>query len=198
MFKKAVFSYTFVFVGIIAAWLFLTLHVSKKDLSKYKALKKHGQAIAATPPTKQNRGGVRKDLWITQEGGKRLHNRIESASSILTLTPVDDHMDIIEHLHQIRCSMQDKIIDENGKVTQQVRYFDASSGIYQYSIGKFTAESVSLSLFRLPGTDLPETLAQKSPYLRGVARDVSFAIAGKASEFQAKSFKANFGGEKRD
>jgi hypothetical protein len=145
MFKKAVFSYTFMLVGIVAAWLFLTLHISSKDLMRFKELKKKGQAIASTSKSSsatQNRAGVRKDLWITQEGGKRLHNKIESASSILTLTPIDDHMEIIENLHQIRCSMQDKIINENGKITQQVRYFDANSGLYQYSISRFSAETV--------------------------------------------------------
>ena len=201
MFKKAVFSYTFMLVGVVAAWLFLTLHISSKDLMRFKELKKKGQAIASASKSSsatQNRAGVRKDLWITEEGGKRLHNKIESASSILTLTPIDDHMEIIENLHQIRCSMQDKIINENGKTTQQVRYFDANSGLYQYSISRFSAETVALSLFRLPGSDLPESLSQKSPFMKGVAKDVSFALSGKASAFQAKYFKASFGGEKND
>ena len=201
MFKKAIFSYTFVLVGVIAAWLFMTLHVSQKDIQKFQALKQKGQAIAAAShasTTKQNRAGVRKDLWITQEGSRRLHNRIESASSVLTLTPVDDHLDIIEHLHQIQCSLQDKIIEQDGKVTQQVRYFDADSGMYQYSINSFTAQTVALSLYRLPGSDLPKTFDKKTPYLKGVAKDVSFAVAGKASQFQAKHFKATFSGKQDD
>jgi hypothetical protein len=201
MFKKTVFSYTFVLVGLIAAWLFLTLHVTQNDRKRFKELQLKGQAIASAShnqPTKQNRAGVRKDLWITQADGKRLHDRIESGSSTLTLTPVDDHLDIIEHLNQIHCSMQDKISEENGKLFQQVRYFDANSGIYQYSTNRFTAEAVSLALFHLPGSDLPASLSKSSPYLRGVAQDVSFAVAGKASQFQAKHFKASFVGQKDD
>ncbi len=201
MFKKAIFSYTFFLVGVIAAWLFVTLHVSQKDIQKFQALKQKGQAIAAAShasATKQNRAGVRKDLWITQEGGRRLHNRIESASSVLTLTPIDDHLDIIEHLNQIQCSLQEKIIEQDGKVSQQVRYFDADSGIYQYSINSFTAQTVALSLYRLPGSDLPKTFDKKTPYLKGVAKDVSFAVAGKASQFQAKHFKATFSGKQDD
>ena len=201
MFRKAVFAYTFVIVGLIASWLFLTLHVSQNDKHRFRELQKRGREIAAASSeksTKQNRAGVRKDLWITQEDGKRLHDRIDSASSTLTLTPVDDHMDIIEHLNQIHCSMQDKITELEGKPYQQVRSFDADTGIYQYSTNRFTAQTVSLALFRLPGTDLPVSLSKTTPYLKGVAKDVSFAVAGKASQFQAKHFKASFSGKKDD
>jgi hypothetical protein len=201
MFRKAVFSYTFVIVGLIAAWLFLTLHVSQNDLKRFKTLQQKGQAIAAASvdkTTRQNRAGVRKDLWIAQEGSTRLHDRIESASSVLTLTPVDDHMEIVEHLSDLHCSMQDKVTLQNGKWVQQVRYFDAITGVYQYSTSRFTAQTVALSLFRLPGNDLPVSLLKNTPYLKGVAQDVSFAVAGKASQFQAKQFKASFVGEKKD
>ncbi len=201
MFKKTIFSYTFVIVGAIAGWLFLTLHVSQNDRNRFKELQQKGHAIAAasqSKSTQQNRAGVRKDFWITQEDGVRLHDRIESASSTLTLTPVDDHMDIIENLYQIRCSMQDKITLQEGQTFQQVRYFDADTGLYQYSLNRFTAQAVSLALYRLQGKDLPTNFTKQKPYLKGVARDVSFAIAGKASQFQAKHFKASFVGEKDD
>lgn len=201
MFRKTIFSYTFVIVGLIASWLFLTLHVSQNDRKRFRDLQQKGHAIAAayeSRSTKQNRAGVRKDLWITQEGGMRLHDRIESVSSILTLTPIDDHMDIMEHLNQIRCTMQDKFFEQNGSVYQQVRYFDANTGIYQYSTNGFTAQAVSLALYRLPGKNLPETLIKQQPFLKGIAQDVSFAVAGKASQFQAKQFKASFVGQKDD
>lgn len=201
MFRKAMFSYIFVIVGFIAAWLFLTLHISQNDLKRFKALQQKSRATATAShhqSTKQNRAGVRKDLWIAQEGGVRLHNRIESASSTLTLTPVDDHMEIIENLNNIHCAMQDKVSTQAGKWSQQVRYFDAGTGIYQYSTNRFTAQTVALSLFRLPGSDLPNSFAQHAPYLKGVAQDVSFAVAGKASQFQAKHFKASFVGQQDD
>jgi hypothetical protein len=201
MFRKAVFAYTFVIAGLVAAWLFLTLHVSEGDRQRFKVLQQKGHAIAAASnarSTQQSRAGVRKDLWITEEGGARLHDRIESASSTLTLTPVGDHMDIIEHLNQIRCSMQDKIVYQNQKWVQHVRYFEADTGIYQYSTNQFSAQTVSLALFRLPGRELPAALTQSAPYLKGIAQDVSFAAGGKASQFQAKRFKASFVGQKND
>lgn len=201
MFKKTIFSYTFIIVGVITGWIFLTLHVSQNDKKQFRELQQKGQSIAAASQNKsthQNRAAVRKDFWIAQEDGSRLHDRIESASSTLTLTPVKDHVDIIEKLYQIQCSMQDKITLQGGQTSQQVRYFNADTGLYQYSLNRFTAQAVSLALYRLPGKDLPTTFTKHKPYLKGVAHDVSFAIAGKASQFQAKHFKASFAGEKDD
>lgn len=201
MFRKAIFTYTSVIVGLMAAWLFLTLHISQNDLNHFKQLQEKGRAIATaskSTSTKQNRAGVRKDLWIAQEGGLRLHDRIESASSTLTLTPLDDRLDMIEHLNNIHCWMQDKVAMQDGKWVQQVRYFDADSGVYQYSTNRFAAQTVALSLFRLPGTDLPSAALKNLPYMKGVAQDVSFALEGKASKFQAKQFKASFVGQKDD
>ncbi len=205
MFRKAIFSYTFVSMGLLAVWIFSSLHVTAQDLMRFRNLQKKGQAIAAASHqriSEQKRAGVRKDLWITQPDGKRLHDRIESQSSILKLAPVDDHLDIIEHLNNIQCSMQDKIVKAQEKWIQQVRYFEAQTGIYQYSTNQFTAEVVSLALFRVAGEELPPALklssAHLTPYLKGVAQDVSFAVSGKASQFQAKHFKASFIGQKDD
>ncbi len=199
MLKKAAFAYTFVLIAGLGLWLFSTLHISKADRIRFKELQQKGKAVLqASHPrsSQQSRAGVQKDLWITGADGRRLHDRIESLSSVLTLTPIDDHLDIIEHLSQIHCSMQDRITEQEGQPVQQVRYFEAASGIYQYSTNRFTAQSVSLALFRLPGTDLPLSFSQKSPFLKGIAQDVSFAVAGKSSQFQAKYFKATFEGEK--
>ena len=199
MFGKTIFSYTCLIGGVIGGWLFFNLHITEKDKKLFKELQEKGRAIAQASElstTQQNRIGVRKDLWVTQVDGKRLHDRIESESSTLTLIPVNDHLDIVENLNQIRCSMQDRVFDQNGKLFQQIRHFDATSGIYRYSTNSFNAKTVSLALFRLPGADLPLSLSRSAPYLKGVAQDVSFAVAGKASQFQAKQFKATFNEQK--
>jgi hypothetical protein len=49
---------------------------------------------------------------------------------------------------------------------------------------------VALSLFRVPGVQLPTAIDPQAAFLRGVAQDVSFSIAGKATQFQAQRFKA--------
>lgn len=197
MFKQTTFFSILILMAVMGTYLFLTLHISTHDLNHFKKLQTAGKAIAETShsrSTKQHRGGVQKDLWITQPDGNRLHHRIESASSVLTLTSVEDHLDIVEHLNQIHCSLQDRIAEQNGAPFQQIRAFDAASGMYRYSTASFSAQTVALSLFRLPGTTLPLSLSQSTPYLKGVAEDVSFAASG---AFQAKQFKATFVGKEK-
>ena len=189
MFRKTVLIYTSAILGLIGICLFFVLHISEADRRQLKKIQVKGLATIQTS-TEQNRGSVCKDLWIAESDGKRLHDRIESASSVLVLTPVNDHLDIIEHLNQIHCSMQDRIEERDGKIVQQVRCFDALTGVYQYSANRLTAKNVSIALFRAPGSDLPSSFS--SPFLTGIAQDISFAIAGKASQFQAKQFKATF------
>lgn len=191
MFKKTA-TYTTLFLMIATiGWLVKLMYITDADLDRYEALKNAGKAIAAKEQEKksyQYRSGVRKDLWLAQEDHTRLHHRIASQSSRLTLVPIDDKVDIIEHLQNLQCWMQDKIFLPTA--TQQLRYFEAEQGIYQYSIQRFAASSVILSLFRLQGTDLPFSLNPKTAFLQGIAQDVSFSIAGKATQFQAKQFKA--------
>jgi hypothetical protein len=77
-----------------------------------------------------------------------------------------------------------------------MRYFDAASGSYEYSTSQFLASSVSLSLFRIAGTELPVSVQGMTPFLKGIAEDVSFGASGPSSQFQAKRFKASFGRQK--
>jgi hypothetical protein len=86
--------------------------------------------------------------------------------------------------------MQDKLYAEGDVVMQQMRFFEADQGVYQYSTGQFAANSVILSLFRVPGVQLPTTIDPSKAFLQGIAQDVSFSIAGKTTQFQAQKFKA--------
>ncbi|HNA62613.1 MAG TPA: hypothetical protein PKW79_06020 [Rhabdochlamydiaceae bacterium] len=189
MFKKTAIFSTLVLSLIASGWLFKLLYISQPDRDRYEQIRTQGKAVAQVSQNKesqQHRSGVRKDLWLAQEDKSRLHHRISSKTSVLTLVPIDDKVDIIENLQNLQCWMQDKLYPD----MQQVRFFEAEQGFYQYSIQKFTASSVALSLFRLPGSQLPSTIDPKRAFLRGIAQDVSFAIAGKATQFQAQQFKA--------
>lgn len=193
MFKKATFTTT-LGLGLFAfVWLFKLVYLFPSDYKKLQEIKKMGKAVAQTVPdrkTHQLRKGVRKDLWLAQQDKTRLHYRIDSKSSTLTLLPIEDKVDIIENLHQIQCWMQDKLYNQGNSVMQQMRFFEADQGIYQYSTQRFSASTVTLSLFRLPGTGLPIALDPSRAFLRGIAQDVSFSVAGKTTQFQAQRFKA--------
>jgi len=193
MFKRAIFITTLCMAAISSAWLVKLVYLSPSDRVKYEKLLETGRAVAKATKgeqTHQTRSGVRKDLWLSQPDHSRLHYRIDSKSSVLTLLPIDDRVDIIENLQHIKCWMQDKLYVQGDVVMQQMRFFEADQGIYQYSTQRFAANSVILSLFRVPGIQLPGSVDPSKAFLRGIAQDVSFSIAGKATQFQAQRFKA--------
>jgi hypothetical protein len=98
---------------------------------------------------------------------------------------------VIENLEKIQCWMQDKLfVTPDASKMQQTRFFIADHGTYQYSTQKFLAQTVELSLFRLPGHTLPQTFDPKAAFLKGIAKDVSFSVSGKVPHFQAEQFKA--------
>ena len=186
MFKRAIFISALCMAAISSAWLVKLVYLSAADRVKYEKLLEVGRAVAKATKgeqTHQTRGGVRKDLWLSQQDHTRLHYRIDSESSVLTLLPIDDKVDIIENLQHIKCWMQDKLYAQGDVVMQQMRFFEADQGIYQYSTQRFAANSVILSLFRLPGVQLPSAVDSSKAFLRGIAQDVSFSIAGKTTQF---------------
>jgi hypothetical protein len=193
MFKRAVLITSLCMTVLSCVWVFKLVYLSHADRLQCAKLLQSSKAIARATrdeQTHQNRSGVRKDLWLSQQDRTRLHYRIDSKSSVLTLLPIDDKLDIIENLQQIQCWMQDKLYAQGNVAMQQMRFFEADQGIYQYSTQKFAANSVALSLFRLPGIQLPVSIDPSTAFLRGIAQDVSFSIAGKTTQFQAQRFKA--------
>ena len=193
MFKRTIFLSSLCIALLSFAWIFKLVYLSPADrLERAKELSAVKAIARATKDqqTHQNRSGVRKDLWLSQQDRSRLHYRIDSKSSVLTLLPIEDKLDIIENLQQIKCWMQDKLYAQGNVAMQQMRFFEADQGIYQYSTQRFAANSVALSLFRIPGNQLPSSIDFGAAFLRGIAQDVSFSIAGKTTQFQAQRFKA--------
>jgi hypothetical protein len=198
MFKKAIFCTTIATIAAILGWTFFLAFPAPSDIKKYRLMKDAGKVTVATNPkqdSRQYRSGVRKDLWLSQPDQGRLHYRIDSASSTLTLIPEGDKFDIFENLHHLHCWMQDKLYTQGETLMQQVRFFIADEGVYRFSSQQFTAQKVELALFRVPGNSLFTALDPKSAFMRGVAKGVSFAIAGNTPKFQAEHFKAQLIGQ---
>ncbi len=193
MFKRAIYITSFLMALLCFGWLFKLIYLFPAERAECTKTLNSGKAIARATrdqQTHQNRRSVRKDLWLSQQDRTRLHYRIDSKSSVLTLLPIDDKVDIIENLQQIQCWMQDKLYAQGDVPMQQMRFFEADQGIYQYSSQRFAANTVTLSLFRIPGLQLPTTIDPRTAFLRGIAQDVSFSVAGKTTQFQAQKFKA--------
>jgi hypothetical protein len=182
-------------------WAVLFCIPTKKDVEAFRSLLNQREQLSSTKnfsSTYQKRSGVRKDIFFAQEDASRLHYRLESDTSILTLSPGEEKMEVIETLEKIRCSMQDRLYVAGDGFTpmQQVRYLQANEGIYKYHTQQFIAQSVDLSFSRLGGHTLPTTFDGKGAFLKGIAQDVTFAITGKTPQFQARDFKATLKQEK--
>lgn len=186
---------TFAFLSLI--WIFWISKVRQSDVLAYQKAQQNQKVTSSSElissSTHQTRQGVRKDIWFTQEDGQRLRTRIESSSSVLTIRPKEHNFEVVEELQKIHCWMQDRIyLADGGKPMQQMRYFEADRGTYLYTTQQFLAQSVAISLFRLPGHSLVLDQSPSSAFIRGLAQDVSFSVSGKSPQFQAKNFKAQF------
>ncbi len=174
-------------------WIFNVAFVREKDIAAYAHFMESFQNIASTKDykaTHQKRKGLRKDMWLSQENHTRLHYRIDSTASTLTLIPNDTKLDILENLEGIQGWIQERLYVNGQNPMQQMRFFEAGEGTYQYTTQEFLAKSVALSLFRLPGHVLPMALDINNAFLKGIAQDVSFSVSGKIPQFQAKRFQA--------
>jgi hypothetical protein len=184
------------FLGILALlWGFFLGHAQPSDYAACRLLKQQEQAASnksLATTSNQNRKGVVKEIYFTQEDNTRLHYRIESESSVLTLKPEGNRFDLIEKLEKIKCWMQDKLYYKTlgTDPMQQVRFLEAGDGIYRYTSQQFLAQSVGLSLYRVQGHELPIALQKEVPFMRGIAQDASFSVSGKTPQFQAQHFKA--------
>lgn len=195
MFQRiTLFSFLFLTIAALL-WSFSLLRVRSHDVTVMKQKiqdEKNTSTASLFSTTHQERKGVVKEIWFTQEDNTRLHYRIFSESSLLTIQPTDHRFDLIEKLENLKCWMQDKLIppSSSSESMQQLRYFAAQEGIYRYTAQEFLAQSVALSLYRLKGHELPYEMTHSKPFLKGVAQDVSFAVSGKTPQFKAQQFKA--------
>ncbi len=195
MFKKATICSLLGLSLIALLWGYSLVRLNSSDIATIKAkIKEQKEANATTlfATTHQKRKGVYKEIWFTQEDNTRLHYRIFSESSLLTIKPEGNHFDLIERLEKIKCWMQDKLyVPAAGSgPMQQVRFLAAEEGLYRYTAQEFLAQSVALSLYRTPGHDLPKEMMPYKPFLKGIAEDVSFGVSGKSPQFKAKHFNA--------
>jgi hypothetical protein len=185
----------FSFFGLcLAGWIANYALMKKGDSDRFRTIieQKLNPQAQAFSSAYQTRKGVTKDLWYTQEDSLRIHHRISSQSSILTLIAKKNRIDIVELLENLNCTMQDKLYyTSSHDPMQQMRFFSAAEGTYRYTTQQFVAQAVELSLYRLPSHRLPDRVDPKDSYLQGIAEDVSFFISDKIPQFHAEHFKAN-------
>lgn len=77
---------------------------------------------------------------------------------------------------------------------QFVRLMQAETASYFYKSDLFFAEQVSLSRYSVAGHQLPVSLKNEQPLMKGRAAKVQFSLNGKDPNFQASQFKASLFG----
>lgn len=178
-----------ILMPVLGVWIYQIAIVRSSDINLFRELVQKREVASSEVPsqTNQHRKQVRKDIWFSQNDGARLHYQIASEGSLLSLKPIDNKFDIVESLQGVKCWMQDKLSYDG----QQARLIEAKTGLYRYTTQEFTANSVLLSLFKLPGHELPlEPLDTDKPFLSGIAKDISVIFNGKTPQFQAENFEA--------
>src|SRR3970040_3134070 len=134
MFIRLTFFCSLALLAITIIWILQLCVVRDKDLALYHELMQKKEIASTKTPafssTNQYRKKVRKDIWFAQDDRSRLHYRIESMGSVLTLIPVNNKFNIVESLDGIKCWMQDKLYYGNKEESpmQQTRYIEADEG----------------------------------------------------------------------
>ena len=131
-------------------------------------------------PNRQEKTGISKDLFIA-ENEQRLHHSITSPRSLLTANPKGKHIELIEKMFDMKCTLQEKVVDDGLFVRDQIRLVESKEGSYSYTDQKFYAPSVAFSLF-----DFPKEAADS--FLSGVAHIVSISFIDHDTKFHAKHF----------
>ncbi|CAM0116972.1 hypothetical protein [Rhabdochlamydiaceae symbiont of Dictyostelium giganteum] len=194
MLSRALAFSLMVFTLLIGGGLLFYFPITSLEKYDFKQAKEKAVLVTKNPPKsapKQNRWGVTKDLFISQEEGGRLHHHIESQNSSLEFTKEEGKLVVIEHLGSLECLIQDRILGQKEAPFQQIRSFKAVHGSYNYSSHELIAHHALLSFFKLPGIELPRHITSK-PYLTGVAKDISLTVMGKSPQFEATHFEAHF------
>lgn len=190
MFRPILFFCCLLLAASIAAIYIFLIQCHSKDKIAYQQLLKESVELRTRKalehePIEQVRKGVQKDIW---EGGKeRLHFQLRSDRSSLSLTQKKGKLEAIENLQQIECLIQEAI--DLAGCTQQLRRLRAEEGIYRFPSHSFSAETVHLAFYQVPGIELPASLETEKPFLKGIARTSTFGAANKTPTFNARSLR---------
>ena len=186
--------------SVLTALIGYTIVPSKKSENRYlKLIKqtKEEKVLAATH--KQNREGVRKDLFVARPG-HRLRTVLTCPVSELTLSYDRGESEVVENLKKFHCVMQEEVYNvdgEGGKIPlnvrgepmQVVRDFDALSGQFYYQRQRLAAERAFVSRYTLPGHEMPELIEDVLPMMKGVARSAELDF-GNGIKFKTRHLKA--------
>lgn len=190
MFKGRIFSLALVFLCLAAytAWFF---HApTAKDYRFYRRLMTVSDS--EKPPessqtlAKQERVNVQKQLVFNQDN-QRLQWRLESAKSDVELHQNDHSVELFERLHEMKCTMQEKIEPDSFQIIRQI---EAEEALYRYKHKQLWAEHVKLARYYIPEkTQWIQNFSSYQPFMDGQAQTIHM-LFGKTPNFKAQDFQA--------
>jgi len=191
MFRRAFYASILLLTVTLAAIYVFLIRLRPKDTPNYRQLVQASVELRSRKalerePARQLRQSVQKDIWIAN-GEERHHFLLKSAESHLFLTQKKEKIEAIEELKHIECFSQEAIHPKT--LTQQVRTLQAEEGIYYFPSHRFSAETVRLAFYQIPGIELPFSLEEHKPFLRGTAQTTTFSAVNKNPTFQAHFLK---------
>ncbi len=186
------FFTSLLFIGAAGATFYSFARLDEIDLPKYQTLIRESVELRSKSalerePAHQFRTEVQKDIW-TLNNQQRLHSRLKSQGSDLTIRQIKGKIEASEQLKEVECCMQEEIEGEN----QQIRYLFTPEGTYLFPSHRFAAEEVDLYFFSLPGAELPASWPTEPSFLRGTAHNVAFSAKEGFPSFTAYHLNAEF------
>lgn len=172
MHKKAVFVSLFLVIALLGYMTSHFLWVDSSDKAAYENLQNLTKTdTAKESKTRQDKTNVRKELW-NPYGGKRLHTRLISDSSRLTLARSEGKEEVVEEMQNVFLLTQEELKDN----FQTLRIVIAKEATYFFKDERVVAERVKLFRFKLPGEILPEEFPTEKPLMEGEAKWVEFYL----------------------
>lgn len=177
--------------AVVLGWVLF--RTDEKSHEQYVALvgeANPGKLGKTNPYTaQQQRKGVQKDLFFNRNG-QRLQLRLTSKEATMVLEHTLDGTQLIEKMQDVKCWMQEELLERQGQAYQTLRYLEADSATYFYKNDEVVASDVKVFRYTLPGHDLVIALAGQKPSMKGHADAVQFSMAGKEIQFKAQKLKA--------
>jgi len=194
VYTRSYFLFFLLLSALFSSLLLFFVSPSEKERQAYFRTLKETEAqrkekVLSKRPMEQERETVQKDLWTAQRG-KRLHTRIASRRSSLTLSQKGGKIEAEEILEGIASLLQEEI--DLGKNTQELRAFSSAKGLYLYPEHRFSAKQVDIAFYTAPGIELPSAEELSSPYLIGTASEVLFRATDKQPLLTAHHLRARF------
>lgn len=181
------------FILSLAGCILTLFSYDEKDKKAYrKLIDDEIQPSDASQTSRHRHSNLRKDFYYSN-GKDRLQLQLKSVEAELKLEQQEGEKQIIEHMRDVCCYMQEKVYKTpSGNTMQQVRYLEADAATYQYHKNQFAAQNVKLCRYLVPGNKLQETAEGQKLLISGVADWVEFSLGANEPNFKAHRIQSSF------